>query len=177
MIEADAKEFRRKIDRLASRMPGILRTVGEEMQYAFQAFAEEHFTEGGDGPNTGDKLRVQSGDLTRSLIPGQDGSISSLVVTPDGRLKLRIGTALIYGRIHETGGFIESKGAMHKYFWARYYETGDEHFKWGALAVERDGGINIPARPWFSPAEEEMRRTGKRLIERRVRQLIIKAMA
>jgi phage gpG-like protein len=175
MVEVDTREFKRRVESLARAMPGILRGVGEELQYMFQAFAEEHFTEGGDGPNTGRKLRVQSGDLTRSLIPGQEGSLSKITVTPDGRLSVKIGSSLVYGRLHETGGFVRSKGRMHKYFFARFYETRDEFYLHAALAVLRDGGINIPARPWFSPAEEQMRRTGRKMAEQRIRKEFAKA--
>jgi hypothetical protein len=63
--------------------------------------------------------------------------------------------------VQEFGGFIASKGNMHKYFWAKFAETKQPYFKNIALSVKKKGGVNIPARPYFNPAVDRLRNDTK----------------
>lgn len=110
--------------------------------------------------NSGDKLRIASGRLFRSFGTDSPDNISNIFVTETGAV-IEYGTKVPYAAIHEFGGtigarFVASKGKMHRYFWARYIASGDERFKAMALAVMKNGGVNLPAvtmpkRPFIEP--------------------------
>jgi hypothetical protein len=38
---------------------------------------------------------------------------------------------------------------MHKYFWAMFYETKQDKYKYMALSVKQRGDIVIPKRPYY----------------------------
>jgi len=58
-----------------------------------------------------------------------------------------------YGITHEFGASREATGKQIKFFWAKYYETGDKMWKCMALS----GHYTIPARPFVRPAADEHR--------------------
>ena len=107
-------------------------------------------------PSTNAKIEINTGGLFRSFSRGGVGNIFKTSSTGNF-YQLEYGSNLPYARIHEYGGFIESKGKMHKYFWARYYETKRNYFKYLALHTTKtkdnpNPGVLIPKRPYFAPA-------------------------
>ena len=98
------------------------------------------------------KLRSQTGGYIKSYLPKHPKTLTRTEVGRYG-LKAQIGTEY-FGKknIHETGGFIKSKGKMHKYFWAKYIDSKDEFYKIMALSVMKNGGVTIKKRPSFAPA-------------------------
>ena len=70
--------------------------------------------------------------------------------------------------MHENGAFIISKGHMHEYFWAKYYESneGNKYYKNMALHVMKFKSSVIPKRPFFNPAikDFETKPEGMRLL-------------
>lgn len=123
------------------------------------AFFSKYLKQGTGGKNTpiapsdSSLLQSRTGNLLRSLMPKRDGNISKVEATSNG-FDWTFGTSLNYASVHENGGFIKSKGRMHKYFWAKYYESnkGNQYYRNLALSVKKKGGINIPKRPFFNPA-------------------------
>lgn len=111
-------------------------------------------------PSTSSKLAINTGVLFRSFTKGQTGNIFK-VSQNGGNFELEYGSELPYAAVQEFGGFIRSKGNMHKYFWARYAETKQPYFKNIALSVKKKGGVNIPARPYFNPAVNRLRQDDK----------------
>lgn len=101
----------------------------------------------------------RSGDLYRSLQTGDVNNITNINYRPDG-IAIEYGTKIPYGEVHEKGMFIESKGKMHKYFFAKYYETLNENYKFVAFSVLRNGGVNIPKRPFFSTGLKDFENEG-----------------
>jgi phage gpG-like protein len=109
------------------------------------------------------QLRVRSGRLFRSLGPNDANNITTVQVS-DGKAALLYGTRLVYASIHETGGFIASKGKMDKWFWAQYKKTSNSFFKIMALSVRKRGGVTIPARPFFNNGVQAFQREGLPLL-------------
>lgn len=155
---------------------GILRPVISDalnkLPFVMQAYigANMNFQGQADriAPSKSDKLTTYSGTLFRSFSKGQPGNVFK--VTQEGdNFVAEYGSSIKYAKIHEFGGFIKaspltviqsksgrkmnkSSYAMAQYFWARFYETKQPYFKYLALGVEKKGGVNIPARPYFNPA-------------------------
>jgi phage gpG-like protein len=111
-------------------------------------------------PSTNARLEINTGNLFRSFARGGVGNIYKANVSGNS-YELEYGSSLPYARIHEYGGFIESKGNMHKYFWARFAETKNTYFRNLALHVEKKGGVTIPKRPYFAPALQKFKTSGK----------------
>lgn len=111
-------------------------------------------------PSTNARLEINTGNLFRSFARGGVGNIYKVNVSAN-QYELEYGSSLPYARIHEYGGFIRSKGNMHKYFWARFAETKNTYFKNLALHVEKKGGVTIPKRPYFTPALQRFKTSGK----------------
>lgn len=109
------------------------------------------------------QLRVQSGRLFKSLAPNSPDNIATIQVS-SGKVALLYGTRVVYAAIHESGGFIASKGKMDKWFWAQYAQTKNEFFKVMALSVRKKGGVTVKARPYFNPGVEAFRREGLPLL-------------
>lgn len=95
-----------------------------------------------------DKLNVRSGKLSKSLVPNNENNIFKMNYQ-NGKLKVEFGSSLPYAKIHEEGGFIKTKGKMEGWFWYRYAKTGNPFMRIMALAVRKNGGVNIPERPYF----------------------------
>lgn len=168
--------FDERIKRFERAVMAEMEDYAEEAEYLFQAYVEENFAEGSSRSNEGNQLRSRTGDLTRSYIPGQPGNISEVEITAHG-LKMRIGTSVVYAKIHEKGGFIESKGKMESFFWAMYYATSDEFYRALALTVRVKGGIQIPPRPFHGPATKMMQTEGKQILLKRLARLLKMAWA
>lgn len=111
-------------------------------------------------PSTNAKLEINSGKLFRSFSRGAVGNIHKVTVN-GGLYQLEYGSSLPYAAIQEYGGFIRSKGKMHKFFWAKFAETKQAYFKNLALHVEKKGGVTIPKRPYFEPALQRFKATSK----------------
>ena len=54
----------------------------------------------------------------------------------------------VYGAVHEYGGTFTITERQRRFFWARWYATGEEMWKALALSVT----YTIPARPYLRPA-------------------------
>lgn len=141
--------------------------------------------------NHTDTLRTATGRLFKSFqVKGQKSASSDGIFDikiDDKGVLITIGTKLEYAALHEFGGtvpahFVKSKGHMHKYFWAKYYATHEEKFKWAALKVLKHGGINIkavtmPARPFFFKAVKQFETQGMQTILQHLATEVLQAMS
>lgn len=166
-------------------LKGILRPVImkalERMPFVMQAYIGTNMTYQGQadriGPSKDTKLTTYSGALFRSFAKGQTGNVFK-VSEQGGNFEVEYGSSIKYAAIHEFGGFIKatpvtviksksgrkmnkSTYVMAQFFWAKYYTTKQPYFKRLALSVERKGGVNIPARPYFNPAVDRLRNDTK----------------
>ena len=78
-----------------------------------------------------------------------------------GRLEGIIGSKVPYAEIHEFGGTIKTvvTGKMRKFFWAMYFQTGDDKWKGMALSGKEEFTSTIGARPYLRPARDESKET------------------
>lgn len=136
-----------RIDKFLKELPNIIKLLQDDIDDVFRlAFDNSTIQSNGKIFNSSKKLR-SSGKLRESFI--KDKEIKKDIIY---KSKLR------YALIQEKGAFIKSRGKMHKYFWAKYFETKNEEFKIIALSVLKKGGVNIPARPYAKETRKEMKR-------------------
>lgn len=106
-------------------------------------------------------LRFGTGALLNSFFDKQTFNINY----SNGVFSGHIGSNLPYADIHEYGGFIKSKKdgdvfIMAKGLMKKFMQTGDEAYKIMAFSVMKNGGINMPPRPYFNPFINEMNKDG-----------------
>lgn len=77
-------------------------------------------------------------------------SIHASKITKD-TVKIDAGKGIPYAAIHNNGGIIKVHitKRIRKYFWAMFYKTGKEHWKFMALTKKRKLRIKIPQRQYI----------------------------
>lgn len=152
------------------RLPFVMQAyIGANMD--FQGQAERI------APSKSSKVATYSGALFRSFAKGQPGNVFK--VSQQGNIfEVEYGSSLKYAAVHEFGMFIKatpvtvlksksgrklnkSTYVMAQFFWAKYYTTKQPYFRRLAISVEKKGGVDIPARPYFNPAVEKLRNDDK----------------
>jgi len=109
-----------------------------------------------------DRNFQRGGFFTKPWPQKRDGSASHLTKT--GKLRRSVsarisGNSVIftsseaYAAIHNEGGNITVTEKMKKYFWAKFKETGQPHFKRMAL-MKVGSKINIPQRKFIGDSPE-----------------------
>jgi len=68
-----------------------------------------------------------------------------------------IGTKVPYAAIHEFGGETHPRvtAKSRKFFWAMYFETGEDMWKGMALTDKDSFTVNIPPRPYLQPGAKD----------------------
>lgn len=136
-----------RIDKFLKELPKVIKLLEDDIDDIFRvAFDNSTIASNSNVFNTSKKLR-SSGKLRESFI--KDKKVNKDVIYKSN---------LRYAFVQEKGMFVKSKGKMHKYFWARYFETKKEEFKIIALSVFKKGGVNIKARPYVKQTKKEMQR-------------------
>lgn len=137
--------------------------------------------------NTGNNIFSVSGNLFQSFIKNNQNNIYR-ASTSGSQITLEYGTKVPYAKIHEIGGFINAiKRAssvkrkretyvMAQFFWRKYMETKAPFFKRIALSIEKKGGVNIKARPFWNPAIEDFKKNGQPKFERQMKQAIVQGI-
>jgi len=95
------------------------------------------------------KLGVGTGNLR--------SRIRSIVEASGNDINIKVGTDVIYGRIHEKGGTTHPTVTkkMRGWAWYMYGKTGEDKFKGLALTRKNRLTIKLPARPFLSPAVKD----------------------
>ena len=150
-LERIEREFPEHLKGALKRMPFIFQGyIGAEMDFREQQRNSVAFA-----PSGSSKLQTGKGTLYKSFAPKDKNNIYE--ERSDG---FTVGSKLPYATIQEYGGFVKSKGKMHSYFWARYYDTKSPYYRNLALSVQKKGGVNIKAKPYFAPAEKKFSNEG-----------------
>lgn len=131
------------------------RTIPLKVSVEMEEFAKENFRQGGFIDNG---LEPWKRTIRQSFGTGEDASRTPLLsrnrnlmnsvqhrYTP---FKATVYNNLEYADIHNQGGRIQVTERMRKFFWAKYYETKSEMYKW--LALKPVGSIiTIPKRQFI----------------------------
>lgn len=78
----------------------------------------------------------------------------SIRVVKVNQYTVKIVVDKVYGAVHEYGGTFTITERQRKFFWAKWYESGNR--MWKALALSTT--YTIPARPYLRPAIDEMKK-------------------
>jgi phage gpG-like protein len=90
------------------------------------------------------------------------GLLSTIEVRPQGKSSIVISANSPYAAIHQFGGTLKPTipitSKMRKFFWAKYYDSGQENWKALALTQKKElkPEIRIPARPYITLTEEDL---------------------
>ena len=171
--EFDTAAFEQRIERFLRRLNAYL--LGEMQKTGFELQADVSsqmaFTQPAGGSfRSGSKLGVETGDLSRALLPGKPGNIFTLAGSIAQGFDVDYGIdedVIPYAVIHETGGFVRHKGKMPGFLFRLAKETGLDKYRIIAISAKAKGGINVKARPFFEPGTEQFQKeTWPKKIER-----------
>lgn len=129
-----------------------------------------------------DKLNIRSGRLSRSLLDGFSFSgglggaregIRRIIKKPGG-LDAEYGSKVPYARIHEKSGTTHPSvtAKSRRFFWAMWYQTGIDMWKYMALSPKKSFTVKIPARPFLEPALEAAKPKIYDIFQQRIRLLV-----
>jgi len=97
-------------------------------------------------------------DGSRSYLGGPGGSIGRSIREASGDSWAEVSSGLPYSAIHQFGGMTHPKITKRSrgFFWAKFYETGEEKWKWMALSRKTQFAVGIQARPYLQLTEEDV---------------------
>lgn len=166
----DDSGLQRKLDALEQRVPQALKSLVQQIPYILQPFVAEMLGDAGSRRDlssadfsSSSRLQTRSGDLLRSLIPGEKWNIWKVKPTSDG-IDLEMGTEAPYAAIQDEGGKIKGTERMIRFFWAAYSKSQNDFWRILALSVRSKGYIQIKARPYWGPAMAEFEDDGVDII-------------
>lgn len=136
---------------IIARVPMMLKLAAQEVA----AIAKQDYL---SGPRSKDRLGVVSGDLRRSIEPGQPGNHFKLAGN-----RVVLGSNLPYAGVHEFGATIKAKASPFLVF------------KIGKNWISKKSVV-IPARPFLTPALKDARPGIKSIIARMTNQALKEAM-
>ena len=90
------------------------------------------------------------------------GLMSTIDVRPQGKSSIVVSANSPYAAIHQFGGTLKPTipitSKMRKFFWAKFYESGQTNWKALALTKKKElkPVIRIPARPYVTLTEEDL---------------------
>jgi len=93
-------------------------------------------------------LGIRTGKLYQSFGRNSNDSLTRVKRT-EATVNAIVGSSLDYANIQNVGGFIKSKGKMHKWFWYQYKKHSNEFYKIMALSVIKRGGVKINETKYF----------------------------
>lgn len=111
--------------------------------------------------STKEKYQRLSWELEPTLNRSK-GLMSTIEVRPQGKSSIVISANSPYAAIHQFGGILKPtipiSLKMRKFFWAKFYETGQENWKALALTKKKElkPVIQIPARPYITLTAEDL---------------------
>jgi len=161
--DADLQKFLRKYKVI---MPeemriGILNSLAQVGRIATSKYMKRRTIidkkTGAVGARSGSKLNIMTGRLARSISQseGVSDEMVKKVFNTGGQFVGILGSTVPYARIHEKGGHMSTiiTPKMRKFFWAKFYDTGEG--MWKGMALSKGIERNVPARPYLEPAAED----------------------
>lgn len=136
-----------QLNSIRSKLPTMFDMMSNEIGDELYKSIQKQFVK----ETTPTQLAVRTGKLLNSFKPGDPNNTFDVKKTTNN-LNITYSSKLPYAQFHEKGGTINSKGKMHKFFWAMYYKFKDNKYKWMAISVKQKGYVEIPARPFIDKA-------------------------
>lgn len=150
------EQFEQELQRNMRELDHALeRIIPLKMSEAMEAFAKDNFRQGGFEDNGltpwRTTLRQQFGrgeDAMRTPLLSRERNLMNAVQHRYTPYKATVFNDLEYADIHNEGGRIQVTERMRKFFWAKYYETKSEMYKW--LVLKPIGSfVTIPQRQFI----------------------------
>lgn len=120
-------------------------------------------------------LGIRTGSLYRSFGRNHPNSLTKVKFNNDN-VSAVVGSTLPYAKIQNDGGFIKSKGRMHKWFFYQYKKHKNDFFKIMALSVIKRGGVKINETKYYDKTIEYYEKQLLNPELQRILNLVIKAM-
>jgi len=155
-----------KIRKLQQRLPAILDGAAERLHDSLNDYIQTETDQKQRNPFTISKSKRIADQRTVDGLVGSFDKKSPDTLTDIKRVGAEIkgtfGTKVIYASVHEYGMFIKSKTktSMFKGLMKKYYETKIDFYRGLAIKAREQGGIQIPARPYFEPAIKKFNSKG-----------------
>ncbi len=101
-------------------------------------------------------IKIRSGRLARAAASKPYRGAREFVIdlSINERMMKWVKTYFVpYAALHEFGGVVHVPVTvrMRRFFWAKFFETRDEKWKWMALSTKTEFVIQIDARPFAGP--------------------------
>ncbi len=148
-------ELAAALTRVIDKSPQLQRRIANMAVARIGARSVKDFMQQGPRarrPGEKGPLIMQSQRLARAVMGGR-GSRKRISAT-NNLVRLIWEIFVPYAAIHEYGGTtrLPITAQMRRFFWAQWYETGDDKWKAMALSKKAAFSINMPPRPYLSPA-------------------------
>ncbi len=174
-----AKEFSRLESVLPTKLGNIAVNFFKD-SFQRQGFIEKNRVEKWKPRKEWPGMKGRSRGKQRALLVKTGRLRRSIRVTQKGKGFVIVGTDVPYARAHNEGGEIKQTvnitAKMRKFFWARFYDTGDT--MWKHLALKRTPikrTINMPERKFMGLSEFLERRLEKNM-EHEIEQIFRKIL-
>lgn len=153
-VSAELQKTLEKIGTVLTRLARIAdtrvaaRAIGDYMRDA--GFDSGERSKGDYGP-----LRISKGRLARAVKGSKESRVSFIL--QGAKLFYKKLIEVPYAAIHEYGGTItlQITTSMRRFFWAMYFDTGKEKWKFMALSPKKTFVIRIHPRPYLAPALDD----------------------
>jgi phage gpG-like protein len=145
-------DFNERYKEFKSLMPTLAKEYGFELLDLLNKSLRKQFERKSDNPFSSygkNRLTKRTGKLLDSYEAKSPNTLSKVEYSSN-KLSVNWGSNLPHASIHERGGFIKSKGKMHLFFWAKFYESKNEIWKRMALSAKKNKGVKMPARGYFT---------------------------
>jgi phage gpG-like protein len=128
------------------QIKGSLPKINTDLAPAMQRIAERMYSDvigGFDSSGYGKWQPTREGKS--SMLGGRSGKMASTLTRSSDATTATI-TAM--NTIHQRGGPMIVTQKMRSFFWAKFYETKDEKYKW--MALNRSGVMSFPVRTYMT---------------------------
>jgi phage gpG-like protein len=128
------------------QIQGQLPSINSNLAPAMQRIADRMYS---DVMGEFDSSGYGSWEATRagkpSMLGGRGGAIAGSVTKESNATSA---TVSAMNTIHQRGGTMIVTDKMRSFFWAKWYETKDERYKW--MALNRGGVMSFPPRTYLT---------------------------
>jgi phage gpG-like protein len=128
------------------QIEGKLPSINPDLAPAMVRIADRMYTDVlGEFNSSGYGRWEATRDGKPSMLGGRGGAIASSITKESDATSA---TVSAMNTIHQRGGPMVVTDKMRSFFWAKWYETKDEKYKW--MALNRNGVMSFPTRTYLT---------------------------